>query len=169
MCPKARYRMNAAVYSALLLLSLASCVSTPAPASSSEASQQNLSIEAGEQVVEDPVSIGQRYLDLLAAGEFDQAYGMWLPDTPIHQSGLERFEQSMLVYQSFHGEVTGTVRTEGAAGTLYAEVPIKVSGARRGEPFSNDGTMTLQRCNDVPGCSEEQRRWRLRSIDLEQR
>ncbi|ALM52929.1 hypothetical protein [Halomonas huangheensis] len=163
----ARHKVNSVFCSALLLLLLTSCTSLAAP--SSIESQQNASRDADARVASDPVLTGQRYFDLLTAGEFEQAYEMWGPDTPIHQSGSRRFEQSMLAYQAFHGEMTGEARTEGAAGTLYAEVPIRVSGARRGEPFSNDGTMTLQRCNDVPGCSEEQRRWRLDSIDLEQK
>ncbi|MDT8893880.1 hypothetical protein RSO41_04365 [Halomonas sp. I1] len=116
-----------------------------------------------------PVSTSERYFRHLETGAFDQAYAMWAPDSPTHEGGSERFGQSMLAYQSFDGEATGAARTEGAAGTLYAEVPIRVSGTRRGEPFSHEGTMTLKRCNDVPGCSAQERQWQIESIILEQR
>lgn len=115
----------------------------------------------------DPVSVARRYFQRLEAGDFDQAYGMWAPTSSTHEGGLDLFEKSMLAYQAFDGEATGDARTEGAAGTLYAEVSIRVSGTRRGEPFSHEGTMTLKRCNDVPGCSKQARHWRIQTIDLE--
>ncbi|MGQ0335455.1 hypothetical protein [Halomonas elongata] len=115
----------------------------------------------------DPVSVARRYFQRLEAGDFDQAYAMWAPASSTHEGGPDLFEKSMLAYQAFDGEATGDARTEGAAGTLYAEVPIRVSGTRRGEPFSHEGTMTLKRCNDVPGCSEQARHWRIQTIDLE--
>ncbi|SHJ98127.1 hypothetical protein [Halomonas caseinilytica] len=115
----------------------------------------------------DPASISERYFHRLETGAFDQAYDIWATDTPTHEGGRDLFATSMLAYQSFDGEVTGAARTEGAAGTLYAKVPIRVSGTRRGEPFSHAGTMTLKRCNDVPGCSEQARHWRIHAIDLD--
>ncbi|GED22732.1 hypothetical protein [Halomonas halmophila] len=117
----------------------------------------------------DPVSTSKRYFRHLEKGAFDQAFAMWSPDSPVHEGGNERFRQSMLAYQSFDGKATGAARMEGAAGTLYAEVPIQVSGAHRGQPFTHQGTMTLKRCNGVPGCSAQERQWQIASIILEQR
>lgn len=51
---------------------------------------------------------------------------------------------------------------EGAAGSIFIEVPARVVL----EPESLAGTVTLRRVNDVPGSTEEQRRWRVYRVDL---
>jgi hypothetical protein len=50
----------------------------------------------------------------------------------------------------------------GAAGSVYVEVPMRVtaSGAARA------GTVTLRRVNDVPGSSPSERHWRIAKIAL---
>ena len=165
-----RKNAKAISLSALLLCVLASCTSG---VETSEAQQQGKDETGAEtkdmdNVSGDPVLTSQRYFDLLAAGEFQQAYVMWAPSTPTREGGRDLFERSMLAYQSFDGKTMGDARTEGAAGTLYAEVPIKISGSRRGETFTQGGTMELARCNDVPGCSDDERHWKIRAINLEE-
>lgn len=150
-------------WSVLLLCSLAAC----APIADTGGMQEEVATDDNGSLPRDPEQTGQRYFDLLAQGKFDQAYDMWAPDTRIRESGRDQFEKSMLVYQSFEGETVGAARTEGAAGTLHAEVPVQVSGERRGKPFAHQGTLRLERCNDVPGCDEQARRWQIRAIDLE--
>lgn len=157
--------MNAAAFSVMIALALTSCTSG---AEVKEVADSVPTANTAGSVSAEPVATAQHYFDLLEAGDFDQAYEMWAPETRTYKGGRDLFESSMLVYQSFNGETVGDARVEGAAGTLYAEVPVQMSGARRGESFTNVGLMTLQRCNDVPGCSEEERRWRLRSIDIEE-
>lgn len=157
--------MNVVALSVLVTLALSSC---RAGAEMSGTAESIPTTDTTESVSTSPVAVAQHYFDLLAAGDFDQAYEMWAPATPTRKGGRDLFESSMLAYQSFDGETQGDARVEGAAGTLYAEVPVQMTGARRGEPFTNVGLMKLQRCNDVPGCSVEDRRWRLRSIDIEE-
>lgn len=150
---------------ALLSGSLVAC----APGPTTEERQADAIGDKADETASDPVAISERYFQHLETGAFDRAYAMWASDTSTHEGGSERFGTSMLVYQSFDGEATGAARMEGAAGTRYAEVPIRVSGTRRGEPFSHEGTMTLKRCNDVPGCSAQALQWQIESIILEQR
>lgn len=50
---------------------------------------------------------------------------------------------------------------EGAAGSIYIEVPATVAGS----PLLS-GAVTLRRVNDVPGSTAEQRRWHVESDTL---
>ncbi|NNC23548.1 hypothetical protein HKX42_06830 [Salinisphaera sp. USBA-960] len=160
----ARQTMRLACLSLLLCGSLVACATGPI---TSERQPEETAASGGraDNTAHDPVSVAQRYFRRLEAGDFDRAYEMWAPTSSTREGGRDLFEKSMLAYQAFDGETTGDARTEGAAGTLYAEVPIQVSGKRRGESFSHPGTMTLKRCNDVPGCSEQARHWRIHAID----
>jgi hypothetical protein len=173
-----RQSAKALMLSALLLCVLAACTPGVETSEAQEQKQQQERQQGKDEtgaetkdmdnVSGDPVLTSQRYFDLLAAGEFEQAYVMWAPNTPTGEGGSDLFERSMLAYQSFDGKTMGDARTEGAAGTLYAKVPVQVSGLRRGESFSRGGTMELARCNDVPGCSDDERRWKIRAINLEE-
>jgi hypothetical protein len=61
----------------------------------------------------------------------------------------------------------GKGRTEGAAGSLYYEAPVTVTGTTRdGKPYRLNGTVTARRVNDVPGASPEQLRWHIESTTL---
>ncbi len=56
---------------------------------------------------------------------------------------------------------------EGAAGSLYYEAPVTVTGLRRdGKPYNLAGTITLRRVNDVAGATPEQLRWHIESSTL---
>ncbi|HST36374.1 MAG TPA: hypothetical protein VLK25_07070, partial [Allosphingosinicella sp.] len=65
-------------------------------------------------------------------------------------------------YEDYHAEVFAPGEIEGAAGSLYVGVPVRIYGRRiGGGAFSTRGTITLRRVNDVPGSSAEQRRWHI--------
>lgn len=53
---------------------------------------------------------------------------------------------------------------EGAAGTIYYEVPVVLTAD--GGNINRKGTITLSRVNDVQGASEEQLAWRVRQISF---
>lgn len=58
-------------------------------------------------------------------------------------------------------------RIEGAAGSLYVEVPVVTYGRLvSGATFFKSGKAVLRRVNDVPGSTAEQRSWRIDRIDL---
>jgi hypothetical protein len=52
---------------------------------------------------------------------------------------------------------------EGAAGSLYCTVSGKLTDARDPAKPLAEGTLLLQRVNDVPGATPDQLRWTLRS------
>jgi hypothetical protein len=62
----------------------------------------------------------------------------------------------------------GKGRTEGAAGSLYYEAPVTVTGTTRDDkPYRLTGTVTARRVNDVPGASAEQLRWHIERTTLD--
>ncbi len=64
----------------------------------------------------------------------------------------------------------GNGDVEGAAGSLYYEVPVTIGGTlRNGRPFSLSGPVTLRRVNDVDGASAQQLAWHISQSDLKPR
>ena len=68
-----------------------------------------------------------------------------------------------------HSEIGSPGRIEGAAGSLYVQIPIRFYGTlSNGKPFSQRAIATLRRVNDVPGSTEEQRKWHIYRLDMQQ-
>jgi hypothetical protein len=73
-------------------------------------------------------------------------------------------------YAEIHSEVGAPGPMEGAAGSAYVEIPFRLYGTlKTGKPFNLFGPVTLRRVNDVPGSSEEQRRWHIYQSGLKPR
>jgi hypothetical protein len=119
------------------------------------------SAEAAGQVM-------QQYAALLEQRRFAEAYRLW--GNGGRASGLsergfaEQFEDDA----ETHFEIGKPGDLEGAAGSSYVTVPFRLYGRRKtGADYSNAGTATLRRVNDVPGSSEEQRRWHIERLDFD--
>lgn len=75
--------------------------------------------------------------------------------------------ENLAPYASYHAQVGAPGQVEGAAGSLYVEVPVVTYGRLAdGQAFHRSGKVTLRRVNDVPGATPAQLRWRISSIDL---
>ena len=93
--------------------------------------------------------------------EFDQTYAML---GQADRQAMTRAEFAAL-FDGF-GEITVAVPTgtmEGAAGSIYYEVPTTITGSDGGKLT---GTTVLRRVNDVPGASAEQLRWHLDRFEV---
>lgn len=94
--------------------------------------------------------------------DFSQAYAM-LGDAARDRIGHAEFAA---MFEDL-GEITVAVpmgRMEGAAGSLYYEVPTTITGSKGGKLT---GTTVLRRVNDVPGATAEQLRWHIESFTVE--
>ena len=61
----------------------------------------------------------------------------------------------------------GEGAVEGAAGSLYYEVPVTFTGERKtGAAVERKGTIVVRRVNDVEGATPEQLRWHIESSTL---
>ena len=110
----------------------------------------------------------QSYAALLEQGRFAEARRLWTEGGA--GSGLNRqgFEQAHSKYAEIHAEIGAPGPVEGAAGSAYVEIPVRFYGRRTsGQSFNSPGTVTLRRVNDVPGSTEEQRRWHIYRVEVQ--
>lgn len=108
-------------------------------------------------------TIVETYYALIEAGKYAEALKLrW----DAGRLGLERFAASFAPYADYHATVSAPSGIEGAAGSLYVQVPVQLYGRlKSGKPFGTVGTVTLRRVNDVPGSAAEERRWRIYTSD----
>lgn len=75
--------------------------------------------------------------------------------------------EDLSAYATYHAQVGAPGRIEGAAGSLYVEVPVVIYGRLKdGGEAHRSGKAILRRVNDVPGSTAEQRRWRIERLKL---
>ena len=106
----------------------------------------------------------QSYAALLEQGRLAEARRLWTAAGA--GSGLS--EDIFAKYSEIHAEIGSPGAVEGAAGSAYVEIPLRFYGKLKGgRSFNSIGTATLRRVNDVPGSTEEQRRWHIYRIDVQ--
>jgi membrane-bound inhibitor of C-type lysozyme len=63
--------------------------------------------------------------------------------------------------------IGGPRRVEGAAGSLYVDVPVVLYGRyATGGEYHASGKAILRRANDTPGATAEPREWRIEAIEV---
>ncbi|MBD2439596.1 hypothetical protein [Nostoc sp. FACHB-110] len=111
------------------------------------------------------------YYDAIARQDYQQAYLAWDGDGFASKQSFEEFKQGFANTVSINEEVGKPGRLEGAAGSLYIEIPVTITSVTtNGTPQRFNGSYKLRRVNDVPGSTPKQRRWHIYSanISLEQ-
>lgn len=135
------------------------------PASSSSTPEVSSTIEHGT-----PEQALHTYYGAINAGDFSAAWDLWAHDGKASGQSLSAFSEGFAETRSSDVAVTGPVRTEGAAGSLYATVPVEVSATMKdGAHQDFTGHYVLRRVNDVPGASAEQLRWHIFKASLRPR
>src|SRR3546814_13104402 len=90
------------------------------------------------------------------------AWKFWQDEGRASGMTFDEFKESFSKYQEYHANIGAPGRIEGAAGSLYVEVPGQVYGRlNTGEAFNMLGSVQLSRVNDVPGSTPEQRKWHI--------
>ena len=95
-----------------------------------------------------------------------------IPAPASKASGLteKEFVNAYSKYRVIHSEIGAPGEMEGAAGSSYVEIPLRLYGTlNTGKPFNLVGTVALRRVNDVPGSSAEERQWHVYTSDLKPR
>lgn len=109
----------------------------------------------------------QSYFALIEQGRYGEAHRLWSDDGRASGMDATAFARGFARYREYHANIGAPGEIEGAAGSLYVEVPVMVYGrGRDGAEFSQRGTATLRRVNDVPGSTAAQRRWHIARIEL---
>ena len=118
------------------------------------------SAEAAGQVLE-------TYGALLEERKFGQAWVLWGGGGEASGMTRDQFAAAFSKYRDIRAEVGKPGDTEGAAGSIYVEVPLRLYGTlKAGGRFNLVGPVTLRRVNDVDGSTAAQRRWHIASIAL---
>ena len=105
-------------------------------------------------------NIVQTYYALLEGGQGAEAAKLRADGRPPDLSA----------YSEYHAQVGAPGEIEGAAGSLYVEVPVVIYGRlRQGAEVHEKGKAVLRRVNEVPGSTAAQRRWHIERIELEGR
>lgn len=110
----------------------------------------------------------QSYSALVEQRRFPEAWRLWSDSGRASQMSEEDFANSYGKYAELHAEIGASGPMEGAAGSAYVDIPLRLYGRLKdGKPFNSAGTATLRRANDVPGSTEEQRQWRIYRMDMQ--
>ncbi len=167
---------SAARRGSLLLLTLALFGCGPqrsAPASSPPASHAAVADSSAPTPVSDGRSpaaaadLVRRYYAAIDARDYHTAYTLWGPGGGASGKTYEQFAAGFAQTAHSGVEITGGVDTEGAAGSIYATVPVVVTATTTaGAAQRFTGTYTLRRVNDVPGATPEQLRWHIAEAHL---
>lgn len=110
----------------------------------------------------------QSYAALLEQARWAEARRLWTQGGDGSGLTPQAFEEAFAKYAEIHAEIGAPGPVEGAAGSAYVEIPVRFYGKlKSGRDISSAGTATLRRVNDVPGSTEEQRRWHIYRIDVQ--
>lgn len=116
---------------------------------------------------ETAVGVVRRFGDLLEQRQFAEARRMYAEDGAASGITDEQFAARFEDFATIDSAVEHPARIEGAAGSLYAQVQLTLTGElKSGEPYSRTGLVTLRRVNDVPGATEEQLQWHILNVRL---
>lgn len=109
-----------------------------------------------------PEGVTRSYFALIGAHRYAAARRVSGAEVP-----LARFIAAFRPYRTYHASVGRAGDGEGAAGSTYVEVPVRIYGRLRGgRPFSGRGSVTIRRVNDIPGATAAERRWHIYRIDV---
>ena len=123
-----------------------------------------------EESAQGAASVVQSYHALIESGRYGDAWRLWSDGGQASGMSAEAFAASFARYSEYHANIGAPGEIEGAAGSLFVEVPVQVYGRlRNGEPFNMLGPVRLRRCNQVPGCTAEQLKWRIAASGIRPR
>lgn len=129
------------------------------PAVVAPATAQNRSIDA--------VAVVDRYYRALDRGDFRGAYALWGGGGAASGKSYPAFARGFAA-TAHTRVVTGRAGLpEGAAGSIYVEVPVEVYATlKNGRRQHFRGTYLVRRINGVDGATPAQLRWHLDSARL---
>lgn len=96
---------------------------------------------------------------------FDAAYALFGDYADRIGQNASEYLATFADYRTVRATI-GEGELEGAAGSIYYEVPVALSGMMtNGGTYLREGKITLRRVNDVPGATPSQLRWHLERLE----
>ena len=137
----------------------AKTTATPAPTAAAQVDPK--SAQGAAQVL-------QMYYAYIGDADYEDAWGLWADGGKASGLAAAAFAQGFDAYESYHATAGPPGRIDGAAGSLFVEIPIELHATRKdGSEQHARGSAVLRRVNDVPGATPEQLLWRIEKIDLQ--
>ncbi len=119
------------------------------------------------QSAQGAANVVQTYFALVADKKFDDAWKLWSDSGKASGMSAKDFAASFAKYASYNAQIGAPGEIEGAAGSLFVEVPVVVYGTMKtGEPVNMKGKVRLRRVNDVPGATADQLSWHIADTAL---
>lgn len=143
----------------LLLLSTLSACTQPQPLAEKT--------DTIDRSLNGAVALVRDYYADVNRGDYHRAYQRWGENGPP-QNSVAAFADQFSDIRSVQLTVLGEAFMEGAAGSVYANIPIQlVVEKQAGTSQRQSGTAIVRRVNDVPGASDAQLHWHLYRLDLQ--
>ena len=135
----------------MLAAALALAAAAPVPPTP----PREASVRAALQVVRD-------YYAAVSRRDYRAAYAIW-----HGTQSYAHFRKGYARTRSARVTFLKPVRSDGAAGSIFVELPVRVDSVlRSGARQHFVGSYTLRRVNDVPGSTAAQRRWHIEGARL---
>jgi len=110
--------------------------------------------------------VAQGYYGLLEEKRFEDAQDLWNATGAIGSQDDAHFAARFRGFSEIHAHIGAPSEPEGAAGSIYVNVPVQVYGriAANGRPWHMLRQVVLRRVDAVPDATTEQRRWHIEAI-----
>jgi hypothetical protein len=122
--------------------------------------------DTADSAISDAEAVVRAYYAAINARDYQRAYAAWGSDGPPGRPTLRTFESGFARTDSVHVVLGHPGRIEGAAGSRYVTIPVRVRAFERGiRPREYAGSFTVRR-SVVPGADAADRQWHLYSASL---
>jgi len=119
---------------------------------------------AAETSVAAAMQVVRNYYAAVSGHDYRAAYRLW-----HGTQSYARFRSGYAATRSARVTFLKPGDAEGAAGSVYVELPVRVDATlRSGKRQRFTGSYTLRRVNDIDGSTAAQRRWHIESAHLKQ-
>lgn len=119
---------------------------------------------ASEKTVAAAMRVVRNYYAAVSRHDYRAAYALW-----HGTQSYAHFRRGYAATRSARVTFLKPGDAEGAAGSTYVELPVRVDATlRSGARQHFVGSYTLRRVNDVDGSTAAQRRWHIQSASLKQ-
>ena len=119
------------------------------------------------QSAQGAADVVQTYFAHIGEKQYAKAWRLWARGGEASDQDEATFVAGFGVYAQYSAQVGAPGEIEGAAGSLFVEVPVQVYGRMKsGEEFHLYGPVRLRRVNDVDGSTAGQRLWHIDAMEL---
>ena len=140
--------------------------SAPAPTPAAQAASQPPSATPSQSTAA-AAAVVRDYYAAIDAGDYTRAYAVWSQDGAASGQSLQQFRDGYARTAAVAAEVGQPYAEEGAAGSRYIRVPVRIRATQRdGSVRRYQGDFIL-RAVMADGAGPGQRRWHLQAAELQ--